>query len=98
MTTLRRGGHERTRTRHFLLSARGRAKALWYRLKEWTRVAVNHYRAAAAYEQLSRLSDAGLRQRGLSRETLARDLVEAAAAHRFTEGISSITERKGRRQ
>lgn len=98
MTTLRRGVHERTRTRHFLLSLSGRSKALWYHLKEWIRVALNHYRAAAAYEQLWRLSDAGLRQRGLSRETLARDVVEAAAAHRFTETLSTRAEIEHRPQ
>jgi hypothetical protein len=97
MTTLRRGVHERRRTRHFLSSLSGPCKTLWCRLKEWTRVAVNHYRAAAAYEQLSRLSDAELRRRGLSRETLARDVVEAAA-HRFTETLSSLTEIEERRQ
>jgi hypothetical protein len=33
----------------------------------------DHYAAWAAYEQLSRLSEAELRRRGLSREMLARD-------------------------
>jgi hypothetical protein len=34
----------------------------------------DHYAAAAMYEQLSRLSDAELQRRGLSRSTLARDV------------------------
>ena len=34
----------------------------------------NYYAAAAMYEQLSRLSDAELQRRGLSRDTLAQDV------------------------
>ena len=34
----------------------------------------DHYAAAAAYDELSRLSDTQLRHRGLSRDILARDL------------------------
>ena len=34
----------------------------------------NYYAAAAIYEQLSRLSNAELHKRGLSRDTLARDV------------------------
>jgi hypothetical protein len=34
----------------------------------------DYYAAAAAYEQLSRLSDAELHRRGLARDTLARDI------------------------
>jgi hypothetical protein len=34
----------------------------------------DYYAAAAVYEQLSRLSDAELSRRGLSRDTLARDI------------------------
>jgi hypothetical protein len=37
----------------------------------------DHYAAWAAYEQLSRLSDAELRRRGLSREQLTRDVLLA---------------------
>jgi hypothetical protein len=39
--------------------------------------AADHYAAANIYEQLSRLSDAELSRRGLSRDTLARDIVES---------------------
>jgi hypothetical protein len=35
--------------------------------------------AAAVYRELSRLSDAELRHRGLSRDTLARDVCEACS-------------------
>jgi hypothetical protein len=37
----------------------------------------DYYAAAARYEELSRLSDAELRRRGLSRATLARDVLAA---------------------
>jgi hypothetical protein len=44
----------------------------------WLRAAIaamaDHYAAMAMYEQLSRLSDAELTRRGLSRESLARDI------------------------
>ena len=91
MTTLGRGVHGWTRTRHCLLSLKGRSKTLWYHLKEWIGAAVIHYRAAAAYEQLSQLSNAELHRRGLSRESLARDVIDAVAGHRFTEE-SRVTE------
>lgn len=41
---------------------------------DWIATAANYYIAAAVYEQLSKLSDAELRRRGLSRATLARDV------------------------
>jgi hypothetical protein len=37
----------------------------------------DYYAAAAAYDQLSGLSDAELSRRGLSRDTLARDITQA---------------------
>src|SRR5262245_32815190 len=47
-------------------------------LGRWIRDALDamadHYAAMAMYEQLSRLSDAELRRRGLSRDHLARDI------------------------
>ena len=48
---------------------------LWAKAAVWFRTCADYYHAAAAYEQLSGLSDAELRRRGLSRETLARDVV-----------------------
>jgi hypothetical protein len=54
------------------------ARPLWpgllARLTAWARGCADSYAAAAAYEQLSRLSDAELRRRELSRDILARDL------------------------
>ena len=41
------------------------------------KVMADHYTAAAKYEQLSRFSDAELQRRGLSRATLARDVLAA---------------------
>src|SRR5262249_46243436 len=43
----------------------------------WIKTAAAYYEAAAALEQLSRLSDAELGRRGLTRATLARDVTEA---------------------
>jgi hypothetical protein len=40
-------------------------------------VMANHHAAAAKYEELSRLPDAELQRRGLSRATLARDVLAA---------------------
>jgi hypothetical protein len=44
------------------------------KLAAWVRHRADHYAAAAAYEHLSRLSDAELEHRGLSRDILHRDL------------------------
>jgi hypothetical protein len=45
-------------------------RTLRNRLRTWA----DHWAAAAAYEDLSRLSDTQLKHRGLSRDVLARDL------------------------
>jgi hypothetical protein len=42
----------------------------------WISACRDYYAAAAAYDELRRLSDAELARRGLNRETLARDLCE----------------------
>jgi hypothetical protein len=47
--------------------------SLWNGLAAWVRACGNAYVASAIYEDLSRLSDAELKRRGLSRENLARD-------------------------
>ncbi len=47
------------------------------RVAGWTNTVADYYAAAAIYEQLSRLSDAELKRRGLSRATLARDIGQA---------------------
>jgi len=44
------------------------------RLTAWAANLADNYAAAAAYDSLSRLSDAELKRRGLSRDILARDL------------------------
>lgn len=40
----------------------------------WIHTCADYWAAAATYEQLSKLSDADLQHRGLSRTTLARDI------------------------
>ena len=55
------------------------ARSAWFGrwrsgLRAWLKRCAESYAAAAAYENLSRLSDAELNHRGLSRDILARDL------------------------
>lgn len=45
------------------------------RLGQWVRICMDRHAAAASYESLSRLSDAELHHRGLSRASLAHDLI-----------------------
>jgi len=47
------------------------------RIVTWAETCADYYAATAMYEHLSRLSDAELAQRGLSRATLARDACAA---------------------
>jgi hypothetical protein len=47
------------------------------RIADWLATASDYYTAAALYERLSRLSDAELQRRGLSRTTLAADICQA---------------------
>jgi hypothetical protein len=42
--------------------------------REWIDSCADYYAAAAMYEQLSKLSNAELNRRGLSRDTLAQDV------------------------
>jgi len=44
------------------------------KLIAWITTCADHYAAASAYDELSRLSDTQLQHRGLSRDILARDL------------------------
>jgi hypothetical protein len=53
---------------------RSELAVVWPDLGEWLRTCADYYEAAGAYEDLVRLSDAELARRGLSRDTLARDL------------------------
>ena len=45
------------------------------RAAAWLATCVDHYEAAAMYEELHRLSDAELRRRGLDRPSLACDIL-----------------------
>jgi hypothetical protein len=58
----------------FLRSAFG---SLAQGIADWMMTAARYYEAAGVYEELSRLSDAELKRRGLSRTTLARDINHA---------------------
>jgi len=49
-------------------------RLLYQSLARWLKTCADHYAAAAAYDDLSRLSDVELGHRGLSRDVLARDL------------------------
>jgi len=53
------------------------SSSLGTRIAGWITTAADYYTAATVYEQLSRLSDAELQRRGLSRANLARDICEA---------------------
>lgn len=46
-------------------------------LGKFVATSLNYYAAACLYEQLCCLSDAELRQKGLSRDTLAMDIIKA---------------------
>jgi hypothetical protein len=46
-------------------------------LSDWIESCAAHYAAAIIYQSLARLSDSELQRLGLSRETLAHDLVRA---------------------
>jgi hypothetical protein len=46
------------------------------RAAAWLRTCADYYAASAAYEDLAGLSDAELRRRGLSRDTIGRDAVD----------------------
>jgi hypothetical protein len=48
--------------------------SFWSDLIAWLRTSADYYDAAMTYEDLSRLSNAELERRGLSRDTLGRDV------------------------
>jgi hypothetical protein len=58
-------------------SLAGWIKSIGIRIATWADTCADGYAAAAMYEQLSALSDAELARRGLSRATLARDVLAA---------------------
>jgi hypothetical protein len=49
-------------------------RSLGQRITTWVDTCADYYAAAAMYEELSKLSDAELMRRGLSRAALARDV------------------------
>ena len=59
------------------LKARISSMAKW--VGDYIKMMAEYYAAATMYEQLSKLSDAELRRRGLSRHSLARDVFERRA-------------------
>jgi hypothetical protein len=62
------------------LSLAGRISSIARGIADCIKVMTDHYTAAARYEQLSRLSDAELQRRGLSRATLARSILAASSS------------------
>ena len=68
------------------MADRGRCRLTAW-VASWVRGAADGYAAAAMYEELSRLSDAELRRRGLTRDDLSRHVSERArgAAERGPE-------------
>jgi hypothetical protein len=57
--------------------SRGRLSTLWRGLCAVAETIADYHAASAMYEDLARLSDAELHRRGLSRASLARDVVAA---------------------
>ena len=55
----------------------GSIKSLAHHVRIWVDSCADYYAAAVIYEQLSKLSDAELHRRGLSRDTLARDVCQS---------------------
>jgi hypothetical protein len=72
--------HERFAAHEATLVGEGTARRLTWlrsvatRLAAWAKSCADCYAAAAAYDDLSRLSDAQLKHRGLSRDILAREV------------------------
>ena len=63
-------------------SSRGpflRVLATAKQIRSWLETCRDYRRAAASYDELRWLSEAELRRRGLSRDTLARDICSACA-------------------
>ena len=52
--------------------------SFWSGLATWIRACGNAYVTSAIYADLSRLSDVELKRRGLSRETLAREVFDSS--------------------
>ena len=52
-------------------------KSIGQRVSAWANACADYYSAAALYDELRGLADAELQRRGLSRDTLARDVCQA---------------------
>ena len=52
-------------------------KSIGRRISAWACACADYHSAAALYDELRGLSDAELRRRGLSRDTLGRDVCQA---------------------
>ncbi len=80
MTTMTTQPHAGEFARHE--AARGRrfrwARGRFAKMAAWLATCADYHAAAGMYEELSRLSDAELKRRGLSRDTLARDVCESS--------------------
>ena len=63
-------------------SIAGCIKPMVEHARVWIHTCADYWAAAATYEQLSRLSDADLHRRGLSRTDLARDICTSFEAAR----------------
>jgi hypothetical protein len=59
--------------------------ALKTQLVAWVETCVANYEAATLYDQLSGLSDTELHRRGLSRDTLARDVCDGCEPRKDME-------------
>jgi hypothetical protein len=66
-------------------SLRVRFGAFKTHVAAWIETCAAYYEAAALYDQLAGLSDAELHRRGLSRESLARDVCDACEPSKDTE-------------
>src|SRR5262245_48926797 len=74
--------HDQTFSTAFVPSKPAASFASWIksvgrRIATWVDTCADYFAAAAMYEQLSALSDAELMRRGLSRATLAHDVLAA---------------------
>ena len=59
------------------------------RLATWLATAAAYYKAAATYQQLSRLSEVELRQHGFARATLASDICQACERGNTSPAMAS---------
>jgi hypothetical protein len=58
------------------------AASIWTRAVSWLQTCSDYLAAAAMYDELRGLSDAELRRRGLSRDSLARDVCATCDRYR----------------